>query len=36
LLHSVYDQFPEGFETADLRDAHLLMRNLRQNVTGRR
>jgi predicted ATPase/DNA-binding response OmpR family regulator/class 3 adenylate cyclase len=32
LVQSVYDQFTEGFETADLRDAQSLMLNLRQNA----
>jgi class 3 adenylate cyclase/DNA-binding response OmpR family regulator/predicted ATPase len=32
LLQSVYDQFTEGFDTADLRDAKALIRSLRQNV----
>jgi len=29
LLQSVYNQFTEGFDTADLRDAQKLLRNLR-------
>ena len=33
LLQSVYDQFTEGFDTADLRDAQALLRNLRRNLT---
>jgi predicted ATPase len=32
LLQSVYDQFTEGFDTADLRDAQTLLRNLRRNL----
>jgi predicted ATPase len=38
LLQSVYDQFTEGFDTSDLRDAQMLLRNLRRNLTdgGRR
>jgi predicted ATPase len=38
LLQSVYDQFTEGFDTADLREAQMLLRNLRRNLTaaGRR
>src|SRR4029077_9409928 len=37
LLQSVYDQFTEGFDTADLREAQMLLRNLRRNTTdGRR
>src|SRR5262249_40687772 len=35
LLQSTYDQFTEGFDTADLRDAKALIRSLRQNI-GRR
>jgi hypothetical protein len=37
-LQSVYDQFTEGFDTADLREAQMLLRNLRRNPTdgGRR
>jgi class 3 adenylate cyclase/DNA-binding response OmpR family regulator/predicted ATPase len=35
LLQSVYDQFTEGFDTADLRHAKALIRSLRQNI-GRR
>jgi hypothetical protein len=37
-LQSVYDQFTEGFDTADLRDAQALLRKLRRNLTdgGRR
>jgi predicted ATPase len=33
LLQSVYDQFTEGFDTADLRDARALLRDLRRNLT---
>jgi predicted ATPase len=33
LLQSAYDQFTEGFDTADLRDAQVLLRNLRRNLT---
>ena len=33
LLQSVYDQFTEGFDTPDLRDAHALLRNLRRSLT---
>ena len=38
LLQSVYDQFTEGFDTADLRDAQKLLRNLRREpgLTGSR
>jgi predicted ATPase len=38
LLQSVYDQFTEGFDTADLRDAQKLLRNLRRElrITGSR
>jgi predicted ATPase len=38
LLQVVYNQFTEGFDTADLRDAHALLSNLRRNRTdgGRR
>ncbi len=32
LLHSVYDKFTEGFDTAELRDAQRLLRSLRQNL----
>jgi class 3 adenylate cyclase/predicted ATPase len=32
LLQSAYDQFTEGFDTADLRDAKALIRSLRQNI----
>src|SRR5215472_7721760 len=32
LLQSVYDQFKEGFDTADLRDSQKLLRNLRQEL----
>jgi predicted ATPase len=32
LLQSVYDQFTEGFDTADLRGAKALIRSLRQNI----
>jgi predicted ATPase len=32
LLQSVYDQFTEGFDAADLRDARKLLRNLRRNL----
>jgi class 3 adenylate cyclase/predicted ATPase len=35
LLQSVYDQFTEGFDTADLRNAKALIRSLKQNI-GRR
>jgi class 3 adenylate cyclase/DNA-binding response OmpR family regulator/predicted ATPase len=35
LLQSVYDQFTEGFDTADLQDAKALIRSLKQNI-GRR
>src|SRR5262249_5931343 len=35
LLQSVYDQFTEGFDTADLQNAKALIRSLRQNI-GRR
>jgi class 3 adenylate cyclase/predicted ATPase/DNA-binding response OmpR family regulator len=35
LLQSVYGQFTEGFDTADLLDAKALIRSLRQNI-GRR
>jgi predicted ATPase len=31
-LQSVYDQFTEGFDTADLQDARTLLRNLRRNL----
>jgi hypothetical protein len=31
LLQSAYDQFTEGFDTADLRDAKSLIRSLRKN-----
>ena len=31
-MQSIYDQFTEGFDTADLRDAKALMRSLRQNI----
>jgi hypothetical protein len=33
LLQSAYDQFTEGFDTADLLDAQALLRNLRRNLT---
>jgi predicted ATPase len=33
LLQSVYDQFTEGFDTTDLRDAQALLLNLRRNLT---
>ena len=33
LLQSVYDQFTEGFDTTDLRDAQELLHNLRRNLT---
>ena len=33
LLQSVYDQFTEGFDTADLRDAQALLRDLRRSPT---
>jgi predicted ATPase/class 3 adenylate cyclase/DNA-binding response OmpR family regulator len=38
LLQSVFDQFTEGFDTADLRDAQKLLRNLRRelHLTGSR
>jgi predicted ATPase len=38
LLQSVYDQFTEGFDTADLQDARTLLHNLRRSLTdgGRR
>jgi class 3 adenylate cyclase/DNA-binding response OmpR family regulator/predicted ATPase len=32
LLQPVYDQFTEGFDTADLRDAQRLLRDLRQDL----
>src|SRR5262249_21114004 len=32
LLQSAYDQFTEGFDTADLRDAKALIRSLRQTI----
>jgi predicted ATPase len=32
LLQSVYNQFTEGFDTADLRDAQKLLRNLRREL----
>ena len=32
LLQSIYEQFTEGFDTADLRDAKALMRSLRRKV----
>ena len=32
LLQSVYDQFTEGFDTADLRDAQKLLRTLRRKL----
>ncbi len=32
LLQSVYDQFTEGFDTADLRDAQKLLRTLRREL----
>jgi predicted ATPase len=32
LLQSVYDQFTEGFDTPDLRDAQRLLRDLRQDL----
>jgi predicted ATPase len=32
LLQSVYDQFTEGFDTADLRNAKALIRSLRQTI----
>jgi class 3 adenylate cyclase/DNA-binding response OmpR family regulator/predicted ATPase len=32
LLESVYEQFTEGFDTADLRDAKALMENLRRGL----
>ena len=33
LLQSMYDQFTEGFDTADLRDAQALLRDLRRSLT---
>jgi tetratricopeptide (TPR) repeat protein len=33
LLQSAYDQFTEGLDTADLRDAQALLRDLRRNLT---
>jgi predicted ATPase len=36
LLQSVYDQFTEGFDTADLRDAQRLLENLRRDLRHRR
>jgi predicted ATPase len=33
LLQSVYDQFTEGFDTPDLRDAQALLRGLRRSLT---
>jgi predicted ATPase len=33
LLQSVYDQFTEGFDTVDLRDAQALLRDLRLSLT---
>jgi predicted ATPase len=33
LLQSVYNRFTEGFDTADLRDANRLLRNLRRSLT---
>jgi predicted ATPase len=33
LLQSVYDQFKEGFDAADLREARALVRSLRQNLS---
>jgi class 3 adenylate cyclase/DNA-binding response OmpR family regulator/predicted ATPase len=36
LLQSVYEQFTEGFDTADLRDAKALMENLRGSVVRKR
>jgi len=36
LLQSVYDQFTEGFDTADLRDAQALLRDLRGNLCWKR
>jgi predicted ATPase len=32
LLQSIYDQFTEGFDTADLRDAKALIRSLRKSI----
>jgi predicted ATPase len=32
LLQSVYDQFTEGFDTADLRNAKALIENLRRSL----
>lgn len=36
LLQSVYSQFTEGFDTADLRDAQKLLQKLEQNVHRKR
>jgi len=36
LLQSAYDQFTEGFDTADLCDAQSLLRGLRQDLGHRR
>ena len=36
LLQSVYDQFTEGFDTADLCDAQRLLQNLRRDLRHRR
>jgi DNA-binding response OmpR family regulator/class 3 adenylate cyclase/predicted ATPase len=33
LLQSMYDQFTEGFDTADLRDAQALLHDLRRSLT---
>ena len=33
LLQSAYDQFTEGFDTPDLRDAQVLLRNLKRSLT---
>jgi predicted ATPase len=33
LLQSVYDQFTEGFDSADLRDAQALLHDLRRSLT---
>ena len=35
LLQSVYDQFTEGFDTAELREAKSLIRSLRQKLGGK-
>jgi predicted ATPase len=36
LLQSVYDQFTEGFDTTDLRDAQKILRNLKRDLRNRR